>query len=180
MLKTKRDRADLITAVAILGAVWIFFSRIPVEPASAAAVQPRVNFLAPSLRLATLDGKNIALDDLRGQIVLINFWATWCPPCRAEMPEIQNAYEKYHAQGLAVLAVDVAEDPGVVTPFVQGLELTFPILLDRDTSVTKRYQVNGLPTTFFVGRDGVIRASNLGGMNRAFIEAQLAPLLASK
>lgn len=180
MLKTKRDWYDVIVTVAILGSVWIFFTRVPVEPASAATAQPRVNFPAPALALATLDGKNIALNDLGGQVVIVNFWATWCPPCRAEMPEIQNAYEKYRLQGLTVLAVDVAEDPETITPFVQEFKLTFPILLDRDTAVTKRYQVNGLPTTFFVGRDGVIRATNLGGMNRAFIEAQLAPLLETK
>ena len=180
MLKTKRDWYDLMLTVAILGAVWIFFTRVPVEAASATTAQPRVNFRAPALTLAALDGKKISLDDLRGQVVLVNFWATWCPPCRAEMPEIQNAYEKYRAQGFTVLGVDVAEDEATVASFVQEFKLTFPILLDRDTSVTKRYQVNGLPTTFFIGRDGVIRAVNLGAMNRAYIESQLAPLLESQ
>lgn len=180
MFKTKRDWYDLMLTVAILGAVWIFFTRVPVEAASAATTQPRVNFSAPALALPTLDGKNISLSDLRGTVVLVNFWATWCPPCRAEMPEIQTAYEKYRAQNFTVLAVDVAEDEATINPFVQEFKLTFPILLDRDTAVTKRYQVNGLPTTFFIGRDGTIRAMNLGAMNRAYIESQLAPLLEEK
>jgi|GEM_PF-1098641 len=180
MFKTKRDWIDLIVTVAILGAVWIFFTRVPVEAASATTPQPRVNFPAPALALATLDGKNISLTDLRGQVVLVNFWATWCPPCRAEMPEIQNAYDKYRAQNFTVLAVDVAEDEATIAPFVQEFKLTFPILLDRDTAVSKKYSVLGLPTSFFIGRDGTIRAVNLGAMNRAYIESQLAPLLEAK
>ncbi len=180
MFKTRRDWYDVMLTIAILGGVWIFFTRVPVEPAGAATAQPRVNFLAPDLSLATLDGKKISLDDLRGQVVLVNFWATWCPPCRAEMPEIENVYEKYRAQGFTVLAVNVAEDEPTITPFIKQYNLTFPILLDRDTFAAKRFLVAGLPTTFFIGRDGVIRATNLGAMNRAYIEAQLALLLEAR
>lgn len=177
MFRDRLDWIELIVAVAIVGSAWIYFTRVPVDAASAARIAPRENFRAPEFSLPALDGRQVSLSDLRGQAVLVNFWATWCPPCRAEMPEIQAAYQNHRGQNLTVLAINQAEDDQPVSQFAQQLHLTFPILLDRDGTIARQYQVQGLPASFFVDRDGVIRAASLGQMNRAYIEAELAKLL---
>jgi thiol-disulfide isomerase/thioredoxin len=108
----------------LLSIAWILMSRVPgpIDP-TAAPPAPRAGFRAPDFTLTTLDGETVTLSDLRGQPVLINFWATWCPPCRAEMPAIQAAYEQYAAQELVVLGVDMAESPQTVAGFVQESSL---------------------------------------------------------
>jgi peroxiredoxin len=140
---------------------------------------PQAGFSAPDFTLETLQGETISLSDLRGQAVLVNFWATWCPPCRAEMPAIQQVYEKYRDQGFTVLAVDLQESPAQVNNFAEELGLTFPILIDPDASVFIRYRVTGLPSTFFVDRAGIIQEVTIGGpMTEAFIESQVSSLVA--
>jgi cytochrome c biogenesis protein CcmG/thiol:disulfide interchange protein DsbE len=168
----------------VAGIVWIALSRVPGEEALARGDRPpapQVGFAAPDFTLETRDGGAIRLSDLRGQVVVLNFWATWCPPCRAEMPALQQVYAKYRDQGFAVLAVDVAEGEAQVTPFADQQGLTFPILLDRDGSVSNLYQVRAMPSTYFVDRSGVIRQVTLGGpMTAAFIESQVTGLLAGE
>jgi peroxiredoxin len=147
----------LMALLLALGILWIALSRVPGEKALARTDRPpapQAGFAAPDFTLETKGGETISLSDLRGQVVLVNFWATWCPPCRAEMPAIQHVFERYQ----------------------QGL--TFPILLDRDTSVSNRYQVRAMPSTFFIDRSGVIHEVTLGGpMSEAFIESQVTDLL---
>ncbi len=164
-----------IGVVAILGCAWIYITRVPVDGASAA----QVTFRAPDLTLHALDRQQVSLSSLRGQAVLVNFWATWCVPCRAEMPEIQAAYQKYRARDFVVLAINIAEDENTVARFVQEFNLTFPVLLDRDGAISKRYQVRALPTTYFIDRTGMIRAIRFGQMDRAYIEMQLVSIDAS-
>ncbi len=174
----------LMIALLVLGVAWIAVSRVPDEEALAQVERPpapQAGFAAPDFSLETRDGETISLADLRGQAVLLNFWATWCPPCRAEMPAIQGVYQKYQDQGLAVLAVDVGEGDAQVTAFVDEQGLTFPILMDRDAAVSNRYQVRAMPSTFFIDRSGVIQEVTLGGpMTEAFIESQVTGLLAKE
>jgi len=165
----------LLLLVALVGGAWIHASRVPNEDEVAAKVAARVNFQAPDFALTTLDGTSIVLSEQRGKIVLINFWATWCPPCRAEMPEI-NAAAQAHRDQLMVLAINNGETIEQVRPFVAEFQLTFPVLLDPDGAVASKYAVLGLPTSFFVDRNGIVRAANIGAMNRAYIEAQIAAL----
>ena len=165
----------LIVAAAILGGGWIYLTRVPDDAAIAASVAAHVNFRAPEFTLTTLDGTSVASSDLRGKAVLVNFWATWCPPCRSEMPDIESAYQAHRDQ-FVVLAINDAEDGGTVKQFVDQFHFTFPILLDRDGAVAKRFQVQALPTSFFIDRNGVIRAANVGQMDRAYIETQIAAL----
>lgn len=167
----------LMAAAAIVGGAWIYFTRVPANTTSAASAAAHVGFRAPEFALPALDGSRVALGDLRGQVVLLNFWATWCVPCRAEMPEIQAAYQTQRDQDFIVLAINAAEDDNTVAQFVQEFHLTFPTLLDRDGAVVRQYQVQALPTSLFIDRTGVIRAANVGAMNRAYLEAQLATLL---
>ncbi len=171
----------LMALLLVLGVAWIAVSRVPDEEAQARVDRPpapQAGFAAPDFTLETRDGETISLSDLRGQVVLVNFWATWCPPCRAEMPAIQQVYDRYRDQGFTVLAVDVAEGDAQVTAFADERGLSFPILMDRDATVSNRYQVRAMPSTFFVDRSGVIHEVTLGGpMTEAFIESQVTGLL---
>ncbi|UCC65766.1 MAG: redoxin domain-containing protein [Anaerolineae bacterium] len=164
-----------------LGVVWIALSRVPVEAASARrdrAPLPQTGFAAPDFTLHTLDGQTVRLSDLRGQAVLVNFWATWCPPCRAEMPAIQQVYDRYRDHGFTVLAVNLQERDAQVAAFADQFGLTFPILLDRSGDVFERYRVRALPSTFFIDRSGGIRNVTVGGpMTEAFIEGQVVDLV---
>ena len=171
----------LMALLLALGIAWIAASRVPAEQVmlrSQRPPSPQAGFAAPDFTLETLGGQSLRLADLRGQVVLINFWATWCPPCRAEMPAIQQVYQRHREHGFTVLAVDIQEGDTQVADFVDDMGLTFPILMDREGSVSANYQVKALPSTFFVDREGVIQNVTLGGpMAEAFIESQVAGLL---
>jgi peroxiredoxin len=140
-------------------------------------IAPQPGALAPDFSLTTLDAQASSLGDLRGQTVLINFWATWCPPCRAELPALQAAYERY-GDRVAFLGVDVKESSDAVASFIPQFGLTFPILLDSDGAVSDRlYQVRGIPTTLFLSPDGTVSARHVGPLTEADIERYLAPLV---
>jgi peroxiredoxin len=169
----------VIIAVALLGSAWTWLSRAPEglsDVASPVAGRP-----APDFTLQTVEGETITLSDLRGQVVVLNFWATWCPPCRAEMPALQEVYDARRADGLMVLAIDQNEPADLVASFRDELNLTFPLLLDPGYAVSDLYRIGLLPTTFFIDRGGVIRDVVLGGpMHRALIESKVASLLESR
>lgn len=132
---------------------------------------------APDFTLQTLDGRTVSLADLRGRPVVVNFWASWCPPCRAEMPLLQAAYEKYQDQGIELLAVNLDESPVAIRTFTEPLGLTFPILLDQGARVTAQYKIIPLPTTFFIGRDGVVRFRQLGELKEGQVDVLFLRLL---
>ncbi|WP_328987764.1 peroxiredoxin family protein [Thiorhodovibrio winogradskyi] len=118
--------------------------------------------LAPAFELQTPDGARVALADLRGEIVLVNFWATWCPPCRAEMPAMERAWQELRDKGVRFLAINVDEDGGTVADFAKSLGVSFPLLLDPGGKVTQAWPLRGLPTTFVVDADGRLRLIALG------------------
>ncbi|RMD78019.1 MAG: TlpA family protein disulfide reductase [Gammaproteobacteria bacterium] len=143
--------------------------------------RPKVRLPAPPFRLPRLGGGEAALEAYRGRVVLINFWATWCRGCAAEMPALERLWRRYRERGLVVLGVSADRgDPGVVRAFLRRLPVSFPILLDRDGAVRRRYEVWALPFTYLVGRDGRLRARAVGERDwdgpaaRAVIEALLA------
>jgi peroxiredoxin len=117
---------------------------------------------APEFDLATADGKRVSLTALRGHVVLLNFWATWCPPCREEMPSMERLYQEFKTQGLAVLAVDIQESPKQVARFMRDFRLTFPALLDTDAAVAGRYGARGLPSTYLIDRNGRVVGQAVG------------------
>lgn len=121
-------------------------------------VGPQEDKLAPDFLLETLDGSDMRLSDLRGKAVVINFWATWCKPCRKEIPELVAAYEAYRERGLIILGVNMQEGKSIVRPFAEDFGMNFPILIDRDGEVGGSYRLLGLPTTYFVDRAGVVRS----------------------
>lgn len=118
--------------------------------------------LAPDFLLEGLDGGEMRLSDLRGQPVVLNFWATWCKPCRQEMPQFVQAYNQFENQGLVIVGLNMQEGRSIVRPFADDFGIQFPIAIDRDGEVGDRYRLLGLPTTFFIGRDGVIRSTFTG------------------
>ena len=113
------------------------------------------NESAPSLVLADIRGVEHSLEQYRGKVVVVNFWATWCPPCVEELPSLENAWQRYRQQGLVVLAVS-GEESDVVTSFLERLpsDITFPVLIDHDMKSGDRWQIRGLPTTVVVDRSG--------------------------
>lgn len=179
---SKTTWRGLMALLLALGVAWIAISRVPAEAASARsdrAPLPQTGFAAPDFTLETLNGQTVSLLSLRGQAVLINFWATWCPPCRAEMPAIQQVYDRYRDRGFTVLAVNLQESDAQVAAFAEQLGLTFPIPMDRSGSVFAQYRVRALPSTFFIDKRGIIQNVTVGGpMAEAFIESHVADLLA--
>ena len=131
---------------------------------SAGDPQPEEGHLAPDFALKTLEGKTIRLSELRGKkVVLINFWATWCPPCRLEMPTMQKIYSDYKGKGFEVLAINIEPDAREeIQDFIKELRLTFPVLLDSDMKVTRRYRLIGLPVSTLIDRQGIIRSKEIG------------------
>lgn len=127
--------------------------------------------------LRDLDGNDVALSDFAGQPVIINFWATWCAPCRLEMPELQKAYEAYQEQDLVILAVNAQEEEQHVGDFFAELGLTFRPLLDSDGQVGRAYGALGLPSTYFIDGSGEVTAVHRGILTEEQIEAYVVQIL---
>ena len=164
------------------GILWTVFSRVPstVGAPLSSSPSPREGFFAPDFTLDTLQGEQVKLSDLRGKIVVINFWATWCLPCRKETPALEKVYEQYQDSNVVILGVNLTDQDSLndVTAFVQEFGLTYPILLDRNGRISLLYQIEGLPTTFFVNREGIIRTAVVGGpMSETFIRSKIEALL---
>lgn len=138
---------------------------------------PVLNAVAPDFTLTNLAGEAVSLSQFRGKPVVINFWATWCVPCRREMPAFQQAFETYQADDLVILAINMEEDATLVEPFVDELGLDFEILYDEDGQVTKEYQVTGLPRTLFVDPQGVIRHIQVGEVQDVLLDGFLNRIL---
>jgi len=138
---------------------------------------PMLGATAPGFTLTNLQGQPVTLSQFRGRPVIINFWATWCVPCRNEMPAFQQAFETHRAADLVILAVNFEEDASLVRPFVEELELTFEILYDTQTTVTQSYQVTGLPRTIFVDRQGVIKHIQVGELTEPLLAESLEKIL---
>lgn len=133
--------------------------------------------LASDFTLEALDGSEVSPSEYRGNVVLINFWATWCPPCRAEIPDIEGAYRARKDDGLVVLGVDVEESREAVAPFVEAMGMTYPVLLDESGQVLKMYRAIGLPMSLILDQDGVIQVRHMGALTGAQLEDYLTQVL---
>ncbi len=138
------------------------------------AARPEVGYLAPGFTLEDLDGNAVSLSDFGGKVVFINFWTTWCPPCRIEMPEIEALYQQYREQGVIVLGIDLQEDGDTVRGFVEEGGYTFTFLLDTLGEVGYAYRVQAIPSSVFIDTEGVIRSMIVGAMTREAMETNLA------
>ncbi len=138
---------------------------------------PDIGEEASIVTLTIINEGDITIDNLKGKVVVLNFWATWCPPCKKEMPLLEATYNKYKEKGLIVLGVNYNEDSETITKFVKEMGITFPIALDRDFKVTKAYGVLALPTTFFIDRNGIIRDRFRGEITEEVLSSKVLPLL---
>jgi cytochrome c biogenesis protein CcmG, thiol:disulfide interchange protein DsbE len=177
----QNQRVIFYILILIAGGSWILLNMenktvaVPLDNSA-----PQVGFSAPSFRLDSPDGTSYSLSELKGQAVLVNLWATWCPPCRAEMPTIERLYQEYKQQGFNVLAINMTyqDDPLAVVPFSKEFGLTFPILLEETGDTSAAYQLRSLPSSYFVDRDGVISSVIIGGpMSEALLRTNIENIL---
>lgn len=120
------------------------------------------NSAAPDFVLKSRNGHNVRLSELRGQVVMINFWATWCGPCRQEMPLLETLYQRYKKLGFTLLGVNVEENSRPAANFLKDVPVSFPVLFDSRNDVSKLYKVSGMPSTVIVDRDGKVRFAHTG------------------
>ena len=174
------QRRIFYSFILALGLLWIYLSMERNASSSAVVAAPQQGFPAPDFELINLDGETVKLSDLRGQAVLVNLWATWCPPCRAEMQSIEKIYIEYKDKGFVVLAVNMTyqDSPEKVSPFVSEQGLTFPILLDENGDMANAYQLRSLPSSYFIDREGVINEVVIGGpMAEALLRTRIEKIL---
>jgi cytochrome c biogenesis protein CcmG, thiol:disulfide interchange protein DsbE len=129
------------------------------------------------IRLTDLDGHPLSIASLKGHPLWINFWATWCPPCQKETPDLRAAYEAHRAEGLILIGIDVQEQEGGVRDYVTKYGLTYTIGMDITGAIFRTYRVFGLPTHYFIDRDGIVRDRVFGPLDRAGIEKKLAEIM---
>jgi peroxiredoxin len=150
----------------VAGIFWIWHFRIPEnEDLVSQKPAPQVGFQSPPFDLMTLEGTQFELSEINDTPIIINFWASWCPPCRAEMEDFQIAYQEFADEGLVIAAINATNQDSLqdVNNFVEAYQLTFPILMDTNGSVLQSYNVHSLPTTYFVDRHGNITNVFVGG-----------------
>jgi thiol-disulfide isomerase/thioredoxin len=158
--------------VAALG--WLLGGKVAdarehlLEAMGMAKVPPKA---APDFTLLNIDGQQVSLQQYRGKVVFLNFWATWCIPCREEMPALERLHQTYQAQDLAIISIDLKEGADQVKAFFQKHSLSFPSLLDLNGTVFRDYLVAGMPTTYLIDRDGTLVARGVGGRDWTRAEA---------
>jgi len=175
--------ATIAVGLVIVGLVWFFdrpnaagvqaitLSASPTGPA------PRLEREAPDFSVRTLGGEDVRLSDFRGRPVWINFWATWCPPCRAEAPDIQEVYEAHESEGLVVLAISIGESTNTVADYIKRTGMTVTVGIDEGTNVAAQYRIVGIPTHFFIDREGVLREWRIGSMSKKTMESKVGEIM---
>ncbi len=148
------------------------------RPTDFSAVPAAVRYAAPALALSDLSGASHQLSDYRGQVVLVNLWATWCPPCQAEMPLFQQYFERHRSEGFTVVAVEDGDPTADVRSFVAKFKLTFPIWLDPSHEATDHaFKTMNLPTSYIIDRAGQVRMTWLGAISEDNLEKYVTPLI---
>ncbi|HSK88242.1 MAG TPA: TlpA disulfide reductase family protein [Anaerolineales bacterium] len=141
-------------------------------------IPAKVRFPAPELTLTDTQGVSRSLADYQGQVVLVNLWATWCPPCKEEMPTLQAYYDKYRDAGFVIIAINDGDPKADVLQFVKDYELTFPVWLDPTYIATEQaFNTLNLPTSFVIDRSGTIQLTWVGGINAETLETYVTPLI---
>jgi cytochrome c biogenesis protein CcmG, thiol:disulfide interchange protein DsbE len=177
------QRRGLYLLLLLAGLGWIFLSADYSGSSTGGRVPaPQKGFAAPDFTLADPKGEKYTLSSLRGKAVLINIWATWCPPCQAEMPALETYYQKYQGKGLVVLGVNATSQdyPLDIVPFTQKYGLTFPILLDETGDLARKYELRSLPSSYFIDRNGLVAEVVIGGpMSGALLQTYIEEILRS-
>ena len=151
--------------VVLAGSVVIAFSRLPAEMHTRAVSAPQVGFVAPGFAGNLANGGTLTQQQLTNTPVVLNFWASWCPPCRAEMPALQKMSDRYAPAGVRFISVNstVQDDPSAALAFLAQNNITFDTVMDQDGSITRAYLVNSLPSTFYIAPNGKVSAVVIGG-----------------
>jgi cytochrome c biogenesis protein CcmG, thiol:disulfide interchange protein DsbE len=186
---TNRQRQNLIVQIIagvgliLVGVALVLLLRpraeIPAAPQSEEwSVQPAaVKLPAPELSLVNIDGETKALSDYRQNVVLVNNWATWCPPCKAEMPTLVSFYEDHAAEGLMVIAVEAGESRSDVLPFIEKYGMKFQVWLDPRNAAMSAFRNSNLPSSYVIDRTGTVRYAWTGAISREMLEKYVTPLL---
>lgn len=168
----------LVLGVALIAASVYFLLQDTPPQTDLTAVPAQVNYPAPELTLSDLAGTSVSLADYRGQVVLVNLWATWCPPCKEEMPALEAFYRKYQSQGFVIVAINDGDPTEDVIQFAQEYGLTFPVWLDPTYIATEQaFKTLSLPSSFVIDREGTIVLSWVGGINAKTLEKYVAPIV---
>lgn len=168
----------------ILIGVTLFLVLMNKNTSSSAASSPRnsvvpisVNYPAPQLSLQNLGGETESLEDFRGKVLLVNNWATWCPPCKAEMPTLKQYYDTHVSEGFVIIAIEAGDEKNQVAQFSNDLNLTFPIWLDPDGASFHVFGNGNLPNSYVIDRNGTVRYAWTGEINLAMLEKYITPLV---
>jgi cytochrome c biogenesis protein CcmG, thiol:disulfide interchange protein DsbE len=174
--QTRSDWLIITLLTAVLGAGWIGATRLQPQQANAMALPPAasIGHPAPDFTLQTPNGETVSLSDFKGKPVVLNFWASWCGPCRTEIPALQDAWRKLEADAV-IVGVDVQEDPLLVSAF----GMTYPLMLDSTGAISRTYRVYALPTTYFIDAQGVVTEHYTGALNVPLIQRRVQELLQS-
>jgi peroxiredoxin len=168
--KARKNTQLLLTILFVFVACVLLIVFLRQERGSiiktAKMIQP--GFKVPSFTLPDINGKEVSLSDQRGKVVLVNVWATWCPPCRREMPSMQRLYEKFKGKNFEILAVSIdSEGREAVEPFMRKMNLTFPALLDPGETIRSLYGITGVPESFIIDQQGILVEKIIGPINWA-------------
>jgi len=164
--------------LALIAASGYFILRTSPPPADLEVVPAQTAFPSPELILTDLQGVSRSLADYRGQVVLVNLWATWCPPCKAEMPTLQAYHDKYDEKGFTVIAINDGDPAEDVVQFVRDYQLTFPVWLDPTYIATEQaFKTMNLPTSFVIDRSGTVRLFWVGEISAKALEKYVTPII---
>lgn len=164
----------VVFLIIVAFTIWQSLSTIdrPIERS-----EELLNQAAPAFTASALDGKRYSIEELRGKAVVLNFWASWCAPCRNEMPLLNQKYLEHKQDGLIVLGLNIAENKQTIKGFVDQMKLQFPVLMDNQSEVEKKYGINPLPTTFFISRDGMVDSIHIGELDEQAIDRYIKKIL---
>ena len=164
----------------ITASVYFVIQDTPAQP-DLTTVPAQADFASPELTLTDIQGVTHSLSDYQGQVVLVNLWATWCPPCKAEMPTLQGYHDKYADQGFTVIAINDGDPAPDVIQFVKDYSLTFPVWLDPTYIATEdAFKTMNLPSSFVIDRNGVVKLFWVGEINSKMLEKYVTPIIKEK
>jgi len=171
----------LALGVLLIGSSAYFILRDVSARSDFSTIPAKVRYSAPELTLTDTQGISRSLADYRGQVVLVNLWATWCEPCKQEMPALQSFYNRHRDEGFMVIAINDGDPKADVLQFLQEYRLTFPVWLDPTYSATEQaFKTLGLPSSFVIDRQGTIRLQWVGGISPKMLDQHVTPLITEK
>ena len=169
-----------IAAIAIVAALWILVPLFGSQAGRPSGPAGMAGQAAPVFALRDDSGRPVSLAKYRGQVVVMNLWASWCPPCRAEMPDLQRLSQAYRGRGLAIVGVNEGESPERARAFADALHIAFPIWIDEQQQYGRVYAALGMPTTVIVGRDGTVVRGFDGALTYPQMRAAVSDLVAAR